>query len=269
MTLSTSGLTAPNASSPVGGSSRTLAAERAGKDAMPGAAPGRPPVQPEYLGMLIQSMSGTGLTGTGAVSGGKAGDIQQALAGFVQNLLAAIGNSAGDRPPPPPGEAGPSLTQADLAASLAELQASDGNRYMRNQALLDNFDSADANGDGAISRDEAHAFNEANNIPTTSGDGRPPAGGIGYAQPFADQLAANLQNLIRQLTASPATGAPAPGSASTGLPRSAEDLQSSHENLLGALGAASQSGSLVRFLETLKTSLASRGANGNFVDVTA
>jgi len=62
------------------------------------------------------------------------------------------------------------LSKETLANQLQEIGSSDSNRYERNLALLNNFDSADTNGDGMISHSEAHAFNETNNIPTTSTD---------------------------------------------------------------------------------------------------
>jgi len=77
----------------------------------------------------------------------------------ANNLASALSPQQGDDQ---------GLTKEALASQLEEIGSSDSNRYERNLALLNNFDSADENGDGTISRSEAHAFNEANNIPTTS-----------------------------------------------------------------------------------------------------
>ncbi|MEI7431381.1 MAG: hypothetical protein WCL27_13080, partial [Betaproteobacteria bacterium] len=149
---------------------------RTGNEGGKAAARPETPGESGFMGALLQSFTQlatnsrpTDQTGSDTTSNAENTDPVLALANFVQNLFAALGNSAGDSGSMPPASKEPGLTKEALASSLKETQSTDSNRYDRNLALLNNFDTADTNGDSTITRDEAHAFNEANNIPTIEG----------------------------------------------------------------------------------------------------
>ncbi len=241
--------------------------------------------QSKFRDILIQSITqpATSATATDRGAPDTTGSSEntvpdQALANFVQDLFAALGRSTGNTVGMPLPPEGPGLTKEALTSSLEEAKSSDSNRYDRNLALLNNFDTADTDGNGAISHDEAHAFNEANSIPTIEGGVPVPPDQASVSQAyqptFGAQMSANLQDLIQQLASvnesstngsSTATDAATP-SASNPLLNS---LETSYSNLVGAFGGDSSSGSLAHFLETLKGNLSSLGSAGNIVNTTA
>lgn len=64
-------------------------------------------------------------------------------------------------PPPPPGGEGPDLTQSQLSDMASALSSVDSQASAMFSNLANNFDEADANGDGTVSATEAMAFNQA------------------------------------------------------------------------------------------------------------
>lgn len=202
----------------------------------------------------------------------------QALAGFVQDLFAALARDTaeGGDTPPDPQSAG--LTREALASSLDEANGEDSNRYARKQALLNDFETADTDGDGAISRAQAHAFNEANGIPTIE-DGamvgaHQASVARSYPSGFGAQIAAKLQELIERLATVKVTSTDASAAAAEGAMPSATDptleaLEDSYGQLAGAVGGDSGAGSLMHFLETRKGKLETLAPSGNFLSTTA
>ena len=100
---------------------------------------------------------------------------------------------AGDRPPPPPPPADATdegFTLDQLTQMASDLAQTDSQRASEFSTLVDSFDSADTDGNGKLSREEAMSFlfgDDADASPST-------------ADTTADNSSTN-QNLMRQLMA--------------------------------------------------------------------
>lgn len=71
----------------------------------------------------------------------------------------------GDMPPPPPGEqADQGLSKDQLTEMVNNAGSAAGGGNDGLSRLLDNFDQADGDGDGKITRDEAKSFYESQNV---------------------------------------------------------------------------------------------------------
>ncbi|MFB0936044.1 MAG: EF-hand domain-containing protein [Propionivibrio sp.] len=74
-------------------------------------------------------------------------------------------------PPPPPPADDAGFTEDELTSQLEEIGDTDSARSTLIGSILENFDAADTDGDGKVSRTEAMAYAESNDIATsTSGD---------------------------------------------------------------------------------------------------
>lgn len=69
-------------------------------------------------------------------------------------------------PPPPPPESDQGFTKDELQSQISEIGSTDSQRADFLSNIVDNFDSADANGDGRVTFEEAMAFDK-----TSSTDG--------------------------------------------------------------------------------------------------
>lgn len=77
-------------------------------------------------------------------------------------------NSAGGMPPPPPPPGGgPSLSKDELSSMISEVGTSDSRSNMMTN-ILQNFEQADADGDGKVSFQEANAFQQSSNSSSNS-----------------------------------------------------------------------------------------------------
>jgi len=217
------------------------------------------------------------LTATSAVSATGV-DPNQALASFVQDLFGALGSVIGSATTTQSAQEGLGLTKEALASSLEEATSSDSNRNERNAALLNNFDAADADGNGAISKTEAHAFNEANGFPTiesvavTTPDQA--YASQAYSASFGSRLSASLQEFIAQMGNQMQTSTDSSSSESVSTSASEvnpllQALESSYSNLTSLFGGDGSIGSLKNFLVTLRGNLGSLEPSGNVIDTVA
>ena len=77
-------------------------------------------------------------------------------------------NSAGGMPPPPPPPGGGrSLSKDELSSMISEVGTSDSRSNMMTN-ILENFEQADADGDGKVSFQEANAFQQSSNSSSNS-----------------------------------------------------------------------------------------------------
>lgn len=67
----------------------------------------------------------------------------------------------GGMPPPPPPENDTGFTQEELTAQLEEIGSTDSKRSELISSIVDNFDAADADGDGKVTFKEAMAFDQS------------------------------------------------------------------------------------------------------------
>ncbi|HTY62001.1 MAG TPA: EF-hand domain-containing protein [Acidobacteriota bacterium] len=92
-------------------------------------------------------------------------EISSALAKILQqanNHFDGIGGPDGPPPPPPPKEGdGAGFTKAELVSQLNDIGSSDSKRSALISDIVQNFDAADANGDGKVSFKEAMAYEKA------------------------------------------------------------------------------------------------------------
>ncbi|CAK0758853.1 hypothetical protein CCP3SC5AM1_2570001 [Gammaproteobacteria bacterium] len=168
----------------------------------------------------------------------------QTPANFHANLFSARGKNAENLDNMLPVMDDQGLTKDYLASSIESTKSSDSNRYDRNLALLNNFDTADTNSDGTINHNEAHSFNELNNIPTIeNGIMAPtsqPLDSQTYRPAFGAQMTKNLQGLIHHLASTNATS-----------------------------GGDHNADSLKNFIESFKSNLNSLQPTGNVVNTMA
>jgi Ca2+-binding EF-hand superfamily protein len=95
---------------------------------------------------------------------------------FDRMRMGGQGDKSGMPPPPPPPPSGgeaPDLSQSQLSEMASALSSTDSRASAMFSNLANNFDEADANGDGKVSATEAMAFNQAN---ASSSDTRLTAG---------------------------------------------------------------------------------------------
>lgn len=90
---------------------------------------------------------------------------QQSQDSRMQAAIQASGlggmNSAGGMPPPPPPPGGgPTLSKDELTTMIDEVGTSDSRSNMMTN-ILENFEQADADGDGKVSFQEANAFQQS------------------------------------------------------------------------------------------------------------
>ena len=71
------------------------------------------------------------------------------------------GGSGGGMPPPPPPENDAGFTEEELTAQLEEIGDTDSKRSELISSVLEDFDTADADGDGRVTFKEAMALNQS------------------------------------------------------------------------------------------------------------
>ncbi len=95
----------------------------------------------------------------------------------INNLFAnmRMNEAMGDMPPPPPGEMPPppptndeGFTLEELSSQLEEIGDTDSTRSSFISNIIDNFDEADADGDGKVTLNEAINFNKNSTSTNTS-----------------------------------------------------------------------------------------------------
>ncbi|MBI4996324.1 MAG: EF-hand domain-containing protein [Rhodocyclales bacterium] len=91
----------------------------------------------------------------------------------------------GSMPPPPPPENDAGFTKEELQSQLDEIGSSDSNRSSLISKVIENFDTADADGDGKVSFKEAMAYQqstEAASADAASAAGSSSSGSTGDAE---------------------------------------------------------------------------------------
>lgn len=77
---------------------------------------------------------------------------------------------AGGMPPPPPPENDAGFTEEELTAQLEEIGDTDSQRSELISSVLEDFDTADADGDGRVTFKEAMALNQSSESDSSSTD---------------------------------------------------------------------------------------------------
>ena len=118
------------------------------------------------------------------------------------NLLYSAQGTMGQRPPPPQ-DSGKS--KEELTALLENVEQEDEIAAEGLQSLLDNFDTADADGDGKVTMQEAMAYRQSTegNDPMTTAAGIPPPppyGAPGGAPQDSGKTADELTAMLEEMT---------------------------------------------------------------------
>ena len=127
-------------------------------------------------------------------------DVQYQGSRMEKAMKAGGTEGTGSRPPPPPPPGdGPSMTKDDLTGTLSQIGASDNRSNMMSN-ILSNFDSADTNGDGTVSFQEAIAYQQSsgsssNSPPTASTN--PSAGAVSPSSPTISSEANIMMQIIK------------------------------------------------------------------------
>lgn len=91
----------------------------------------------------------------------------------------------GGMPPPPPPQDDAGFTKEELSSQLEEIGSSDSERTSFIANVVNNFEAADADGDGKVSFAEAQAYNSSSE---TAGDASASAGGTSSANSDAQVM---------------------------------------------------------------------------------
>jgi Ca2+-binding EF-hand superfamily protein len=118
------------------------------------------------------------------------------------NLLYSAQGTMGHRPPPPQ-DSGKS--KEELTALLEDAEQEDEKATEGLQSLLDNFDTADADGDGKVTMQEAMAYRQSTegNDPMTAAAGMPPPpphGAAGSTAQDSGKTADELTAMLEEMT---------------------------------------------------------------------
>lgn len=124
-----------------------------------------------------------------------------------QAFSSRMGGAGGMPPPPPPGggqdDAG--FTKDELQSQLEEIGSTDSKRSSLISSVVENFDKADANGDGKVSATEAMAYEQSTQS-STSGNSTSTGSASSSSQTDA-MLAHRLMELMRAYGGDSATSA--------------------------------------------------------------
>jgi Ca2+-binding EF-hand superfamily protein len=114
----------------------------------------------------------------------------------MQQGMAAGG--MGGMPPPPQNDTG--FTQDELTSQLEEIGDSDSTRATLISSIVENFDTADADGDGKVTGSEAMSYAETAGIATGAPNGgAAPMGGMPPPPPPGDDTGFTQDELSAQL----------------------------------------------------------------------
>lgn len=91
----------------------------------------------------------------------------------------------GGMPPPPPPQNDAGFTKEELSSQLEEIGSSDSERTSFIANVVNNFEAADADGDGKVSFAEAQAYNSSSE---TAGNASASAGGTSSANSDAQVM---------------------------------------------------------------------------------
>ena len=91
---------------------------------------------------------------------------------FMRMSMSMSGGAAdhgggGMLPPPRDGAGDSGFTKDELSSQLKEVGTSDKHRFDLNSRIVSNFDAADSDGNGKVSRDEAQAYDRASESSST------------------------------------------------------------------------------------------------------
>lgn len=103
-------------------------------------------------------------------------EFTNSMAQLEEQLMRMRMESGGMPPPPPNGEEGneTGFTLEELTSQLAEIDSTDSERSEFISNIIDNFEAADADGDGKVSFDEAKTLNQGSETEPASMDRMPP-----------------------------------------------------------------------------------------------
>ncbi len=144
-----------------------------------------------------------------------AGQLNSAFDQMRMGMAAAGGHggpggpgAAGGPPPgPPPGQGGndgdSGFTKDQLTQQLSDIGSSDSKRSELISSVVNNFDKADSNGDGKVSRQEAMAFDQSQKTTAaTSGTASSGASGSGTSSGSnAGSEASVMQQIVKLMQA--------------------------------------------------------------------
>ncbi|MDX9766384.1 MAG: EF-hand domain-containing protein [Ectothiorhodospiraceae bacterium] len=105
------------------------------------------------------------------------------------------GPPPGGMPPPPSDDVG--FTKDELASQLEEIGASDDERSSLIAGILENFEEADADGDGRVSFEEAMAFKQSNESASDASDSEVAATSTNESDDQDRELMALISRLMR------------------------------------------------------------------------
>jgi Ca2+-binding EF-hand superfamily protein len=117
-----------------------------------------------------------------------------------QAFSSRMGGAGGMPPPPPPGggqdDAG--FTKDELQSQLEEIGSTDSKRSSLISSVVENFDKADANGDGKVSATEAMAYEQSTQSSTSGSSTQTGSTGSASSSSQTDaMLAHRLMELMR------------------------------------------------------------------------
>ena len=127
-----------------------------------------------------------------------------------QAFSSRMGGAGGMPPPPPPGggqdDAG--FTKDELQSQLDEIGSTDSKRSSLISSVVENFDKADANGDGKVSATEAMAYEQSTQSSTSGSSTQTGSTGSASSSSQTDaMLAHRLMELMRAYGGDSATSA--------------------------------------------------------------
>ncbi|MBI5784486.1 MAG: EF-hand domain-containing protein [Rhodocyclales bacterium] len=147
-------------------------------------------IEKSDLASALQQVNSTGSTSsadelfTSLDSDGDGKVTQDEMSSGLKSLMDSLDSqfqsmrmneAMGGMPPPPPPENDTGFTKEELQSQLDEIGSSDSQRAGLLSSVIENFDTADADGDGKVTFKEAMAFQESSGSSSTgtasTGDG--------------------------------------------------------------------------------------------------
>lgn len=107
-------------------------------------------------------------SGSGAESGGTSStsDSSSATSQLLASLMAGMNGMGGMPPPPPQNDGG--FSKDELQSQLSAVSSTDSQRASLLNNIVSNFSSADSDGDGKVTRQEAMAFEQSSQSGSSS-----------------------------------------------------------------------------------------------------